>query len=443
MLVRIRLAIFFGVAGLLLSAGVACLGAGLVGVSKVEVAADGRLLVNGRPFFFIGFSPGPPLKLETPEGGDGWAEMAAGGMSVVRGAIPEKEGTPEGAKAFGGYLDAAAAHGVYVWPFLHELVDVNRPGMKQRLERFVLQYKDHPAVLMWKSADEPEWGKKPVGPLREAYELIRRLDPHHPVWFCHAPRGTLETLRPYNAACDVLSTDIYPVSEPPGKHSLEANKGLSMVGDYTRRTVELADGKKMVFMVLQACWSGVNPAHNPKNRLMFPTFREARYMMYQAIICGANSLSFFGMPVALTGRDAELGWNWTYWRAVLRPLLEEIKPGSELYPVLVAPESRYSLRFTGAPQIEVRWKEASVYLYIFAAAREGETRQVTFSGLQDGEVAVLHEGRTLTARGGAFTDTFAAHDVHVYRALRVLPATSRPAGGRGGEGDYQRPAGQR
>lgn len=394
---------------------------------RLSITPDGRLMLNGRPYFFIGFAPGPPIDLQTPEGGDGWAEMAEGGMSVVRGPVPDKGWTPEAEEQFGRYLDAAHKRGVYVWPFLREMVEFHKPGMREKLEAFVRKYRGHPGILFWKSADEPEWGKLPVEPLTQAYRLIRELDPHRLVWFCHAPRGTLETLRPYNAACDILSTDIYPVSEPPGKHSLEANKGLSMVGDYTRRTVELAGGEKMVFMVLQACWSGVNPAHNPKNRLMFPTFREERYMLYQAIICGANSVSFFGMPVALTGRDAELGWNWTYWRAVLRPLLAEIKPGSELYPVLTSPDSKYPLKFTGAPQIEARWKEASVYLYIFAAAREGQTVRVTFSGLQDGEVTVLHENRTLVAEGGEFADTFAPHDVHIYRALRVMPKASAPA----------------
>lgn len=126
-------------------------------------------------------------------------------------------------------------------------------------------------------------------------------------------------------------------------------------------------------------------------------------------------------------REAELGWNWQWWRAVLKPLLAEIKPGSELYPVLTAPDSKYPLRFTGAPRIEARWKEVGVYLYILAAAREGETVKVRFSGVQDGEVAVLHENRTLEARDGAFEDTFAEHDVHVYRALRVLPPASAPA----------------
>ncbi|NLE61627.1 MAG: hypothetical protein GX616_25010 [Planctomycetes bacterium] len=394
---------------------------------KLSITPDGRLTLNGRPYFFIGFAPGPPLDFQTPEGGDGWAEMAEGGMSVVRGGASPQGWTPAVEEQFSRYLDAAHQRGVYVWPFLREMVDLNKPEMREKLETFIRKYRGHPGILFWKSADEPEWGKLPVEPLKQAYDLICELDPDRLVWFCHAPRGTLETLRPYSAACDVLSIDVYPVSEPPGKHSLEANKGLSMVGDYTRRTVELAKGGKMPFMVLQACWSGVNPAHNPKNRLMFPTFRQERYMLYQAIICGANSVSFFGMPVGLTGHDAELGWNWTFWRAVLKPLLAEIKPGSELYPVLTSPDSEYPLEFTGAPQIEARWKEASVYLYILVAAREGETARVTFSGLQDGEVTVLHESRTLQAVDGSFTDTFAPHDVHIYRALRVMPSASGPA----------------
>lgn len=405
----------------------ASIGVAAEGPAKFGFTPDGRLLINDQPYFFIGTAPGPPIDLKTPEGGDGWAEMAAGGMTVVRGGVHEEGWTPALKERFGRYLDVAHEHGVFVWPFLREMVDLRKPRMREQLTEFIKAYRDHPAVMFWKSADEPEWGKIPVEPLRQAYDLIHQLDPNHPVWLAQAPRGTVETLKPYNAACDVICTDIYPISEPPGKHSLLPNKDLSMVGDYTKRMVEVAEGKKMVFMVLQVCWSGANPRHNPQNRLVFPTFREERYMMYQAIINGADSLSFFGMPVGLTGRDAELGWNWTYWRAVLRPLLAEIKQGSELYPVLITPDSSYPLKFSGAPQIEARWKEASVYLYIFAAAREGETQTVRFSGLQDGEVTVLHENRTIQTKDGAFIDTFAPHDVHIYRALRVMPPASAPA----------------
>ena len=103
---------------------------------------------------------------------------------------------------------------------------------------------------------------------------------------------------------------------------------------------------------------------------------------------------------------------------MLKPLLAEIKAGSELYPVLTSPPSNYPLEFTGGPRLEVMWKESGVYLYIFAAAREGSPIEARFSGLQDGEAQVLFENRTLETRNGAFTDRFNQHDVHIYRALR-------------------------
>lgn len=358
------------------------------------------------------------MGLTTPEGGDGWKELADGGISVVRSKVSGEHWTTDTQGELERYMDVAHSHGMYVWPMLHELVSSPRPGADQRLREFINRFKTHPGLLFWKSADEPEWGKIPAPRLVEAYHVIRDTDPDHPVWICHAPRGTLQTLAPYNDACDILSTDIYPVSFPPGKHSLQANKAISMVGDYTRRMMQLSGGKKMVFMVLQAGWSGIDPRNNPKNRVMFPTSREERYMLYQAIINGANSVSFFGFPVALSGRDAQLGWNWTFWRAVVKPLLEEIRPGSELYPVLTAPETTCPLTFTGKPFIEARWKEVGPYLYIFAAAREGKERRVTFSGIGDGSVAVLHEDRMLEGKNGSFSDTFKEHDVHIYRALR-------------------------
>lgn len=54
---------------------------------------------------------------------------------------------------------------------------------------------------------------------------------NHPIAVTHAPRGTVASLRPYNAAADITGADIYPVGYPPGGHSLGTNKSISMVGD--------------------------------------------------------------------------------------------------------------------------------------------------------------------------------------------------------------------
>src|SRR5439155_22816703 len=138
-----------------------------------------------------------------------------------------------------------------------------------------------------------------------------------------APPGTVETMRPYNATADITGADIYPVGYPPGTHSLLPNKEISMVGDYTRRMMEVAGGAMPVWMILQIAWSGVI---NPGKTLRFPTFAQERFMAYQAIINGARGLIFFGghIVAAWSAEDARLGWGWRFWNRVLRPVIEEI-----------------------------------------------------------------------------------------------------------------------
>lgn len=381
---------------------------------------DGRLTIDGKPRFLIALMSGPPAECKTPEGGDGWKELAEGGVLAVQAGPQGRGWTPKREAEIPNYINQAYKRGIYCYLHLREYAETSTPAHLKRLAGFIDKYKNLPGLLYYRHVDEPEWGKKDPEHIRAAYEVMRRRDPNHLVWICHAPRGTLESLRQYNDGCDMLATDIYPVSDPPGKHYLEPVKGLSIVGDYTTKTVQLAERKKMVQMVIQVFWSGANPGSKPANRLMYPTFRQERYMMYQSIINGANGICFFGIaPFGLFGADLETGFNWTYWRAVVKPLLAEIKPGSELAPLLQDRDSTYPLEFSGAPQIEVRCKEAAgVYLYILAAAREGNDQTVTFSNLQDGEVEVLHENRTLEVVNGSFTDDFAPHDVHIYRALK-------------------------
>jgi hypothetical protein len=220
-------------------------------------------------------------------------------------------------------VDGARAR-LYCWPRLEKLSSLQENDRaKELLLRTVLnRFRNHPGLLLWKNVDEPHWGKVSAESMIRAYKIIKEVDPCHPVGLTQAPRGTVEDLRPYNAAADILLLDIYPVGYPPGLHSLGPNKEISMVGDYTRFIKKVADGKP-VWMVLQIAWSGVV---NPGKTLRFPTFAQERFMTYQALINGARGLIYFGgsIKAAMTPQDAELGWNWTFWRRVLRPVLEEV-----------------------------------------------------------------------------------------------------------------------
>ncbi len=394
------------------------------GPSVVTINPDGVLVVNGRKILPIGFSNGPPPDGRTPDGRSAFEEIKdAGGTffrSGLRGTDKWNQAAIEREQIL---MDATARYGLYCWPRLGKLSSLDAGDTKKELllREVIDHFKNHPGLLLWKNVDEPQWGGTPAEPMIRAYKLIKELDPNHPVGLTQAPRGTVEQLKPYSAAADILLLDIYPIGYPPGRHSLLPNKEISMVGDYTQFIKQAADGKP-VWMVLQIAWSGVV---NPGKTLRFPTFPQERFMTYQALINGARGLIYFGGNVeqAMSPEDAKLGWNWTFWRRVLRPVLEEVGNNSPLAPVLVAPESKLPVQVRGADDVEFCVREAGGDIYILACKREGQTIEMKFSGLPAwaAQGQVLYESpRIVQAKDGSFTDWFAPFDVHVYRFRREV-----------------------
>jgi hypothetical protein len=247
--------------------------------------------------------------------------------------------------------------------------------------------------------------------------LIHEIDPNHPVILIHAPTKASLPLGPYMDACDVTGVDIYLIAYPPGRHSDFGNREMSIVSDVTQ-WVRAASKNKPVWMTLQIAWGGV--ASKGKT-LRFPTFHQSRYMAYAAIINGARGINYQGpaLPMTLSARDKQLGWNWTYWQHVMRQLIEEIGTHSPLYPALLAPDAKLPIKVTG--NVELCAREVGDELFILAAQREGETAQVTFTGLPAGEITadvLYEEPRTVSIANSQFTDWFAPNDVHVYRMKR-------------------------
>ncbi len=372
------------------------------------------LQIGGKPVFPIGFTTAPP-----PEG-DGYRTLAQNGTVFNRCGTGGKWG-PDHEALLDKMLAHAAASGMLCAIWIPDLA-VIKPGDAGReaeLRRVVMKYRNHPALAFWKGADEPEWGKIPPANLRKFYEIVHELDPRHPVWITQAPRGALESLKNYAPVYDIGAMDVYPVSYPPGVHADIPNKNLSMVGDYAQR-IAAAGGAKPFWMVLQICFSGVT---KPGRTLRFPTFAEERYMSYQSIIAGARGLLYFGgnVEACMSDADRARGWNWTFYRRVLQPLLEEFHPNGPLFPALIAPESKLSVQVSGAAGVEVLVREVAHAVYVIAAKREGATAQVKFTGLPAdvGTGTLLYEEpRKVTASGGSFDDWFGPNEVHVYRFAR-------------------------
>ena len=160
-------------------------------------------------------------------------------------------------------------------------------------------------------------------------------------------------------------------------------------------------------------------------------------MAYQAIVNGARGLIFFGgqLTQVMRPRDAQLGWNWTFWEQVLRPLLVELTSPSVL-PALTAPAA--GAVAASASDVQVATRQAGSTLFVIAVRTGATTSRVTFSGLppkqggpaltagqvlfeyaQDPLPPPIQPGnqqfRYVQASGGSFKDWFGPHDVHVYR----------------------------
>ena len=405
--------------------------------SKAYIDRDQVLVIDEKKVFPIGFTMPPPLDGRAPNGRNAIAELADAGATFLRtgpmGHDWDKDSLREARKC----LDIAAKYKMYVWVNLREnsSLDDKHPEREAMLRNIVSRLKDHRGMGTWKGADEPAWGKHPIPPLKRAYDIVREMDPDHPMVTIHAPRDTMELRRSYNVVTDIVGTDIYPIGYPPGGHSGTTNRELSVVGDYTKEMVQLAEGKRSVWMTLQILWSGVS---NRGKTLRFPTFPEQRFMVYDAIINGARGLMFFG-GTGSTGwneQDKKLGWNWHFWNQVQRRIVEELGTKSPLYPALLEPDSKMPVKVAelseanspnsprkSTSDIEFCVREVDNEIFVIAAKKtKDSTIRVEFTGLPvsaTGGDMLFEEPRRVELKNGAFTDWFAPFEVHVYRFKKM------------------------
>ena len=398
----------------------------------------GCLVIGGAKVFPVGLSEAPPPDGQTRDGRNAWAEIAAAGVNLVRSglrqwSLPQIDAQIAAERA---RMDAAVSHGMFCWPRLGNagnLPPTAGSTEEQILVRLASGLKTHDGLAAWKGADEPAWGGVPVAGLTRARTKLRTVDPDHPVVIIQAPLQPVATLTPYRPAFDITGADIYPVGYPPGAHTDLPNKDLSVVGDVAKKMVAAA-GAKPIWMTLQIAWSGVTPSEQrPELVPRFPSLFDERFMAYQAIVSGARGLVFFGgqLTQVMRPRDAQLGWNWTFWEQVLRPLLVELTSPSVL-PALTAPVAQAPVT-ASASDIELTARQTGTTLHVIAVRRGGSTSRVTFSGLPatltGGQVMFEYtqaplpppiqpdkqQFRSVQVAGGSFKDWFGPHDVHVYR----------------------------
>lgn len=385
------------------------------GDPAVRIGADRFLSVDGKPFFAIGayaFPKGMTLQ-EGKAMGFNLAHLSA---NISEWESAQKTGLKVW-HSFGGDLD-------------FESGDVEKK--KEGIQKIVNEYSTHPALLFWESMDEPAWtdgnpaqARATAQGLTQGREFLRSLDVHHPVYLNHAPRNTADTLRAYNPACDIVCVDIYPIIPPgmkpmyaitpDGRHGDLPNQTPSCVGEYVDKMKSVAEPNQAAFVVLQGfAWEALRDTQVDPAFIRYPSYRESRFMAYNAITHGANGLMYWGL--AYVSKDQP------FIRDLSR-VLQEINP---LTPVLVGrdvsqkPTLRYRERGSSiAAGVEILGKQTDDGVYLIASNTGVDPAAVDFmalpSELQSAKsLTVLGENRTVPIQDGSFFDEFEGLGVHVY-----------------------------
>jgi len=183
---------------------------------------------------------------------------------------------------------------------------------EREIRRLLGADKQDPDIQM---STAPEAAEQMRQRLLRGCRLVNRLD-GRPVWMNYAPRNTLDDLRRYAEAADIVGCDIYPVPvEHSQGHSDLVNRRLFSVGDYTERFHQ-AGGGRPVWMVLQGFgWRDIHkhPPDAPEEKGRRPSRAESRFMLYDAIVHGARGVLYWGCNYAQEPPDF-----WRDLRAVVR-----------------------------------------------------------------------------------------------------------------------------
>ena len=398
--------------------------------SQVTIGDDKILKVNGERFF--------PIAARHIPVGATLSTLKQVGFNAFR--WPAFAVDAESSKITWGALPEDLA-GLMFYPYVYNRGDLSedRDARRKDLAELVHKVRNHPSLLCYEQRNEPSYthanfarpSASPEG-MKAGSDLIRELDPDHPIRVGHIVHNLVSTLKKYNPAVDILGCNPYIVMapnmrravgfRPDGRLTDSPNQTLSAIGDFTTKMTRVAEGRP-VWMQLQAManenWYNED-IHTPEykglglyeHQRLYPTRWQMRFMAFNAIIRGATGLSWamYRTPVESSA-----------WRDVCNVIGELYS----LHAVLAAPTVSHAINieykelgFGDWTGVEILVKELDGRLRILAANTQFDPMEPTFSNLPEpigGAVTVLGEDREIAVRNGCFSDRFQPYEAHIYQ----------------------------
>ncbi|MCX7597626.1 MAG: hypothetical protein N2512_01975 [Armatimonadetes bacterium] len=292
------------------------------------------------------------------------------------------------------FMDRCAEAGMFVHL---DIRGASRPPHTEEkwqwLREEIEAFRDHPALLCYYLADEPELGWASPEDCAEAYRRIKELDPWHPVTmvFCQPAAAAR-----YAQGMDIVMTDPYPIPNGPP----------TVVVDFCKRIRgDVADALPL-WIVPQAFGGGEWWPREPSRQ-------EERLMTYLALIHGARHVQYFiRRPPAVNPSCPDL------WSECRRLMLEL----SQLTPALASAEEAPTVTCS-APQVHLAAFQERGAVTVLAANVTNRPLSVEFTLARrwTGEAKALFENRSVAVTQGKWTDMIDAFGTRVYLMQVELP----------------------
>lgn len=294
------------------------------------------------------------------------------------------------------YMDRAAELGMKV---NYNLLSVATAGTgynrnqdpEERRQMFIEEikaFKDHPALLSWYLADEPDGRNTPVEVLRELYQLIKSIDPYHPVSIVFMHYGSE---RKYIDCYDISMGDLYPVPTKP----------VAGVAKFQKSMSDALQLEKGIWLVPQSF--GGNEWWTRE-----PTAGEIRASVYMGLLNGSRGFQFFirhgqnGFPKSTTA-----------WGEAAAVALEV----AEMTPYVLSGQPAPKVAASDS-MVEARAWTRGKNMMIAAVNKENTPKDLVLQveGWDfTGELKVPFENRTIQVRNGVIEDKIDALGSRVYK----------------------------
>lgn len=348
---------------------------------KIDNVNQG-LIVDGRPFLPVGFYCDSSFGT-LPE------EESVNGFNMISPYWSQsKPRTPDEIAQIREKMDRCASVGMMVnYHIERACINLEGKALEDAIRPEIEAFRDHPALLCWYIADEPEGNRVSPEQMLAAYKLVKQLDPYHPAVICIA---ALSRMGNYVQSMDILMTDNYPVPHLP----------LTHVAAAMDRAHTGVNNSKPVWFIPQVFGGG-------EFWYREPTAKEVRVMTYLSLIHGATAIQNFVRRPPLANPGSPVVWNES------RTLAMEI---SQLAPAILSEEPAPAVA-SNLPQVQARAFMDRGMLFVLAANTSADpaTVQLKIDGGYNGRANAIFDRRSLDVKDGVIEDMIDGTGTRVYR----------------------------